>query len=120
MRIMEAAVLLAKCGKRKQIYGIRTQKMNDGDWWRTWAFPIDEHRAGSEGYDLTTVHGNLYHTEDYPGCPFCGTKNFVLCNKCHKISCWNGESRLECPWCGNDMNNIVTATEKFNLSGGDI
>ena len=19
--------------------------MSDGDWWRTWAFPIDEHRA---------------------------------------------------------------------------
>lgn len=117
---MEAAVLLAKCGKRNRIYGIRTQKMSDGDWWRTWAFPIDEHRAESEGYDLTVVQGNLFYTEEYPGCPFCGTKNFVMCNKCHKISCWNGESRLECPWCGNDMNNIVTATEKFNLSGGDI
>lgn len=70
--------------------------------------------------DLTAVQGNLFYTEEYPGCPFCGTKNFVMCNKCHKISCWNGESRLECPWCGNDMNNIVTATEKFNLSGGDI
>lgn len=117
---MEATVLLAKCGKKNQTYGIRAQKMDDQDWWRTWAFPINEHRARREGYDRTIVTGNLYHTEEYPGCPFCGAKNFVQCNKCHRISCWSGESRLECPWCGNDMSNIVTATEKFNLSGGDI
>ena len=80
---MDAAVILAKCYKTKKMYGMRSQKMNDGDWWRTWAFPIDEKRA-------------------------------------RKLSCWNGETRLTCLWCGNDMNNIATATEKFNLSGGDI
>lgn len=117
---MEAVILLAKCGRRKQIYGVRTQKMNDEDWWRTWAFSIDEHRANSEGYDITTVQGKLYHTEKYPGYPYCGTKSFVMCDQCLIISCWNGELRLKCPWCGNEMNNIVIATEKFNLSGGDI
>lgn len=35
--------------QKKHIYGISTQKMSDGDWRRTGAFPIDEHRAGSEG-----------------------------------------------------------------------
>ena len=117
---MDAAVILAKCYKTKKMYGMRSQKMNDGDWWRTWAFPIDEKRAHGEGYDTTIVQGNMYHTEEYPGCPYCGTKNFVQCNKFRKLSCWNGETRLTCLWCGNDMNNIATATEKFNLSGGDI
>ena len=117
---MDAAVILAKCYKTKKMYGMRSQKMNDGEWWRTWAFPIDEKRAHGEGYDTTIVQGNMYHTEEYPGCPYCGTKNFVQCNKCRKLSCWNGETRLTCLWCGNDMNNIATATEKFNLSGGDI
>ena len=117
---MEAAVLLARCTKRKQLYGIRTQKMEDGDGWRTWAFPIDERRAKSEGYDITPVQGNLYHTKDYPGCPYCKAKSFVLCHKCRKLSCWNGEKEVVCAWCGEELKNIVTATEKFNLSGGDI
>ena len=66
---MDAAVILAKCYKTKKMYGMRSQKMNDGDWWRTWAFPIDEKRAHGEGYDTTIVQGNMYHTEEYPGCP---------------------------------------------------
>jgi len=94
---MEAAVIIAKCPKRSLIYGIRIQKMNDGDWWRTWTLSIDERKAHNEGYDATEVQGNLYCTEEYPGCPYCGTRNFVQCNKCRKISCWNGESRLTCP-----------------------
>ena len=117
---MDAAIILTKCPKRRLVYGIRTQKMSDGDWWRTWAFSIDEHRACREGYDVTKVQGNLYHTEEYPGCPYCRTKNFVQCNQCKKISCWNGERQLSCLWCGNNMKNIQTATEKFNITGGDI
>lgn len=117
---MEAAIILAKCPKRKIAYGMRTQKMNDGDWWRTWAFPINEKRAHSEGYDETQVLGNLFATAEYPGCPYCGAKGFVQCNKCKKIACYSGEKSLICPWCGNLMDNITTATEKFSLSGGDI
>lgn len=117
---MEAVVILAKCTKGNRTYGMRTQKMSDGDWWRTWAFSVDDKRAHKEGYDVTPIQGNLYHTEDYPGCPYCGTMNFVHCNVCHKLTCWNGETRIICPWCGNDMDNIVPATEKFNLSGGDV
>lgn len=117
---MEAAVIMQMCSRNKRPFGVRTQKMEDHDWWRTWSFVIDERRAQSEGYDVTPVQGNLYATKEYPGCPYCGALNFVQCNRCRKISCWNQETRMNCPWCSNDMNNIVTATEKFNLSGGDI
>lgn len=117
---MEAVVITGKCAKRSLMYGMRIQKMSDGDWWRTWAFPIDEKRAHNEGYDVTPVQGNLFHTEEYPGCPYCKATSFVQCNKCRKLTCWNGEIKLLCQWCGNNMDNIVTATEKFNVSGGDI
>ena len=117
---MEATVILAKCSKAKRTYGIRIQKMEDGDWHRTWAFPVDEKRACNEHYDETSVQGNLRATEKYPGCPYCGTKGFVQCGSCHKISCWNGESRMTCPWCGNDMVDIAPATKKFDVSGGDV
>ena len=117
---MEAAIILAKCSKDGQTFGIRTQKMSDGDWWRTWAFPIDEKRAQREGYDVTKVNGNMYYTKEYPGCPYCGTKSFVQCNKCHGITCLKEETSLPCQWCGRMLTNITAATEKFSLSGGDI
>lgn len=117
---MEATVILTKCSKNNQLYGVRIQRMEDGDWWRTWSFPVNERRAGKEGYDKEKVRGNLYATKTFPGCPYCGTSSFVQCNKCNKLTCWNGETRMNCMWCGNDMDNIVSATEKFNVSGGDI
>ena len=94
--------------------------MEDGDWWRTWAFPINESRASSEGYDMTKIQGNLYSTEDYPGCPHCGTSGFVQCGKCGKLSCWNGETTMKCNWCGVQLENIVTTENGFDVSGGDF
>ena len=83
---MKASVILIRCSRNKSVFGARTQQMNDDDWWRTWAFAIDEDRAKREGYDLETVKGNLYCTDEYPGCPYCGTKSFVQCNKCGKLT----------------------------------
>ena len=116
---MEATIILAKC-KNGQTYGMRTQKMEDGDWWRTWAFPISGSRAKSEGYDLNVIKGNLYSTEKYNGCPYCKGSGFVVCGKCKKLTCYNGEEALTCQWCGNYMSNFQAATDKFELSGGDI
>ena len=60
--MVEAVVVLMKCTKGNQLYGVRTQKMKDGDWWRTWAFPIDKKRARREGYDITKVNGSMNST----------------------------------------------------------
>ena len=115
---MEAAVILAKCPKNRQLYGMRAQKMNDGEWWRTWAFPIDEGRARQEGYDSTQVFSGMNQTDEYPGCPYCGATGFVQCGKCGKLNCWKGENTYTCLWCGNKMTRIVSSSS-FELSGGD-
>ena len=52
---MNASVILIRCPKNKSVFGARTQQMNDSDWWRTWAFAIDENRAKRVGYDQETV-----------------------------------------------------------------
>ena len=117
VKTVEANIILVKCLKAKKTFGMRVQKMNDGDWWRTWAFKIKESNAQSEGYDKNKVVGNLYSTEEYPGCPHCGTHGFVQCHKCKKLTCWDGETSLKCQWCGETLENIVTATEKFDVSG---
>lgn len=115
---MEANILIVKCPRSKGIFGVRIQKMEDGDWWRTWAFKIRDHQARDEGYMETQVMGNLNAVEEYPGCPYCGTKGFVQCGRCKKISCWKNETSMVCPWCGNEMDSIVTATDKFKVTGG--
>ena len=74
---MEATVILARCPDNRQVYGMRTEKMPDGDWRRNWAFALDERRAKSEGYDRLKVRGSLRYTAEYPGCPYCGAKNPV-------------------------------------------
>ena len=117
---MEAAVIMQMCPKANRRFGVRTQKMQDQDWWRTWAFEIDDRRAKREGYDVTPVLGNLNCTEEFPGCPHCGSYSFVQCGRCKRLSCWNEESSMMCLWCNTRMDNIVTATDKFSLSGGDI
>lgn len=117
---MEANIIMQKCSKHKKTFGVRVQLMNDGDWWRTWAFPMKESQAKDEGFDKNNVKGNMFTTEEFPGCPYCGSKGFVQCNKCHKLSCWDGETLMTCTWCGTKMENIVTATEKFDISGGKL
>lgn len=115
---MEANVILMRCARVSKSYGVRIQLMEDGDWYRTWAFPINEKAARVEGFDKTPIRGNLFVIDEYPGCPYCGTKDFVQCGKCSKLTCYNGEESYKCQWCGQVMNNIVSATDKFELSGG--
>ncbi|MEE0913158.1 MAG: TerY-C metal binding domain-containing protein [Ruminococcus sp.] len=114
---MEATVILARCKNNKNLFGMRTQKMSDGDWWRTWAFKINERSAKNEKYDSSEIKGNLFVTEEYPGCPFCQSMSFVICNKCERITCWNGENVLNCSWCGNVLDNIQEATDKLTVKG---
>ena len=115
---INANVLLIRCTYQKRTFGARVQKMSDGDWWRTWSFPLSDAQAKNEGYDKTPIQGNLNATEDYPGCPHCGEYGFVQCGTCRKISCYKGEATVTCDWCGA-TSGVVTATSKFDVSGGD-
>ena len=117
---MEATIIMARCLKNKKLFGMRVQKMEDNDWWRTWAFEVDERRAAKEGYQATAVEGNLYALDSYPGCPYCGAKEFVRCGTCGRLTCWNQEDKYVCAWCGNS-GDVTPATEKFHLQDiGDL
>ena len=69
---MKANVILMKCPKAKRTYGVRIEE-SCGDWFRTWAFPMDEGRASHEGYDKTKITGNLAPYSEFNGCPYCGS-----------------------------------------------
>lgn len=97
---MEAVIAICRCTHTNKLYGIRFER-SGSDWIYTWAFPIKERAAQNENYDKTTISGNLIEGEEYPGCPYCGTKGFFYCG-CGKLNCWNGKSRkVKCSWCGS-------------------
>lgn len=111
---MEAKVILCKCNKSSKAFGIRVQKGYDGDWYRTWAFELNDKVAINEGYDKTSVTGGLNAIGSYPGCPYCGTMQFAVCGSCKKMVCYSGETAYSCPWCGHWMENFVEE-KTFNI-----
>lgn len=95
---IEAQVALARCKEGKKIYAVRMEKTTLG-WKYDWAFALSEGRAKSEKYTSTKIIGNIYPDTEYPGCPFCGARTFVVCS-CGKLNCYNGEKSFICQWCG--------------------
>ncbi|MGN8888068.1 hypothetical protein [Blautia sp. HCP28S3_G10] len=115
----EAKIAICKCKESKKLYGVRFEK--DGDGWKyTWAFPIKEDVARREGYDTTTMVGMIHPDEEYPGCPYCGRRTFVVCGDCHKLSCnIVVGNTFTCDWCG--MTGTISDYEGEGISsGGDL
>lgn len=117
---MKAAVILQKCAQTRKTFGIRIEELEDGEWYRTWAFPIDERRASQEGYDRNPISSRLPKLESYPGCPYCGAESFFYDCNCGKICCYRGESSITCPWCGVTYNEIGAIKDKLQFQGGDL
>ncbi len=115
--MMKAEVILMKCPEVNRIYGVRVEERYN-DWFRTWAFPIDERRASHEGFDRNEIKGNLDYTDDYNGCPYCKSKRIVQCGRCGRLSCWNNEERITCGWCGL-TGDVTTTEDKINVKGGE-
>ncbi|MCL1789227.1 MAG: hypothetical protein FWG33_02620 [Oscillospiraceae bacterium] len=119
---MEANVMLARCAEHKKLFGIRIERRN-GDWVRTWAFPIDETRAKHEGFDKTEISGSLDPTPEYPGCPYC--KNiFLLQCTCGKMICCEPNSgdeskkfSVSCEWCGA-LTEDIEYSDKISVNSG--
>ena len=111
------SIILCRCPGNKKLFGIRAQQTPEGDWLRTWAFPISESDAKAEGYDRSRIQGSLSHTAEYPGCPYCGNTGFVICVNCKKMSCYNQEE-IDCPWCGTHMSSFTIA-ERFDVMAGE-
>ena len=118
MEKVKATVILTKCTTCGGTFGTRIEYIRN-DWYRTWAFKINDSVAKNEGFDKTPVQGSLDAIEGYEGCPYCHTFGFVQCGKCKKLTCWNGETALTCGWCGHHMTNLVSSNS-FDVSGDNM
>ena len=107
--------IIAHCSQTKRPYGISVAR--DGkDYVFRWAFKISEKAAKNEGFDQNKVSGNIYHAEEFPGCPHCHNQSWVQCGGCRSFVCYSGEGRFKCPVCGNE--GEVSVSDKFDLTGG--
>jgi len=112
---MEAMVILQKCSIKNHLTGIRVEK-RDGDWYRTWAFKIDEKKAKNEGFDKNSIKGSFHADPKYPGCPYCEAISFYQCF-CGKLNCYAGhEKSITCRWCGKT--GICVEQTNFNIKSG--
>ena len=109
---MTANVMLARCTEHKKLFGIRIEK-REGDWVRTWAFPIDEARAKNEGFDKTEISGSLKPAAEYPGCPYCKNIFLLQCTCGKMLCCQNPASKLKSKEQANDENS--QAQEEFSV-----
>lgn len=118
MKKIQAHIVLSRCQKNSgKLYGIRMEK--HGELWKmTWAFPIEEKKAESEGYDRTKLNGIFVPEDGYNGCPYCGTKTFLHCPRCGKITCYHGEEYAECGWCG--FSGKTEIQDNLSLTGGTM
>ena len=95
----KVVIVMARCSRNRQDFGIRFQEASDGQWAGTWAFAIAPSAAQREGYVRTELRGSFEFSEAYPGCPLCGARNIFKC-PCGKVACWDTETRtVVCPWC---------------------
>ncbi len=97
----EVKIITARCDKTKKLYGMRVEQTNRNEWSITWAFPIKESSAKSEGYTKNTMNGSFSLCEEFNGCPHCGNPSFWKCG-CGALTCWDGHTEyVKCPSCGD-------------------
>ena len=96
----EEGVVMARCSRTGQDFGIRFEEQGRGRWIADWAFPVQETSARKESYERGEISGAFEFDAAYPGCPHCTAPSIFQC-VCGQVACWDGESQaVTCPWCG--------------------
>lgn len=97
---LNVVIITAYCSMSGDRMGIRLEEKSRMHWVADWAFKVKEIFASKEGYDKSRVDGQFEFSHDFPGCPYCESKNFVLCD-CQNLLCYEASARrYKCPKCG--------------------
>ncbi len=111
-------IVMSRCSRTKQGFGIRFEEKSQGRWMADWAFSINEALARKEGYSSNEIKGTFDFDNTYPGCPYCHAMSFFQCT-CGKIACWNEAPlpcTVSCPWCES---KIVLAVPITSIAVGE-
>jgi TerY-like protein len=118
MTTRNIVVVMSRCSRSKQGYGIRFERKAANQWVATWSFAVKDSVAKREGYEKAEMSGSFTLGDGFPGCPHCSAHGFFHCG-CGKLGCWNGESRtVTCPWCaqhgelGGEITSLDGGTDR--------
>ena len=116
----EVKIGLCKCKEGRKAFGVRFEQF-ENDWMATWAFPIKKEGAEKrEHYDQTQLRGLIRWGHDYPGCPYCGGRGFIVCGDCGGLNCNMNleQEEFTCEWCGETGTLVdYSGDGGFNASG---
>ena len=99
--IPHVKIVLAKCHRNKESFGMRFEEKEPNTWVGDWAFKIKESAAKRERYDNSKISGSIGFDYSFPGCPYCESKAFLVCSQCNNTSCRDEKQEMvTCPWCG--------------------
>lgn len=117
---LDITIVPAYCQRsHEHLFGIRTEKM-DGVWVMNWAFKMTPRHAANEKYLNNSIGGQIAIANEYPGCPYCGTKGFYQCPNCSKIVCCETtETQVTCPSCGSKL-SLVESDAFDKISTGKM
>ena len=120
MNFPEARIGLCMCREGRRPFGVRFEEYeNEGK--EPWAFAIKkEGTAEREDYDKTKLKGKIRWGSDYPGCPYCGCRGFIICGDCGGLNCnvHSNEEEFSCGWCEKRGVLVDYEGNGFN-AGGD-
>lgn len=111
----KAFAIMAVCPEAKKYFGVTVDFLREDAYKFVWAFKIDREKAQREGYASRRVHGSVELDSEYPGCPYCKSKDFVFCS-CGAVICRHGQRIMTCPSCGRT--GVITSVSSVSLRGG--
>lgn len=95
----KAFAIMIVCEETKKPFGITVDSAGSKQYTFERAFKIDRAKAYREGYDEHSVKGSITLSLNYLGCPYCGSKQFYICN-CGKIVGYYGQKVATYRECG--------------------
>lgn len=111
----DAFAIVAECPEAKKPYGV-TVDPDGSELHFVWSFKIDRSKAKREGFDQKHIRGGIVTDKNFPGCPYCGTKQFYVCGNCNSVVCYHGQKQVTCPSCG--QHGEIQMVESIDLRGG--
>lgn len=92
-------IVVCRCCRRSEPFGVRFEKYGRSTWRADWAFAVRERTIEREGYRQQQIEGSFELHPAFPGCPHCTNRGLVSCG-CGSVACWDGQTRtVECPGC---------------------
>jgi hypothetical protein len=74
--------------------------IDQGGCWNLAEVRVVGQGTSPAGHDQARLTGSFGIAAGYLGCPDCGNRDYVRCNRCGGLTCWYGSSDFLCMTCG--------------------